>query len=131
MRTARAFVLAVVVLAWLPVMRAAGKHAGPSPEFHTSDRCLACHNGLTTSRGQDISIGIDWRSSIMANSARDPYWQGSVRRETIDHPESSAEIQDECSTCHMPVSHFTAESKGKKPAVFAYLPVNADKPGHA
>ena len=28
---------------------------------------------------------MDWRSSIMANSSRDPYWQASVRRETIDH----------------------------------------------
>ena len=23
----------------------------------------------------------------MANSSRDPYWQGSVRRESMDHPE--------------------------------------------
>ena len=64
------------------------------PEFQTSDRCLACHNGLTTPDGKDVSIGFDWRSSIMANSARDPYWQASVRREGIDHPESKAEVED-------------------------------------
>ena len=23
---------------------------------------------------------------MMANAARDPYWQATVRRETIDHP---------------------------------------------
>ena len=51
-------------------------------EFHTSDRCMACHNQLTTPNGQDVSIGLDWRSSMMANSARDPYWQASIRRET-------------------------------------------------
>lgn len=100
-------------------------------EFRTSDRCEACHNGLKTKSGEDISIGFEWRASVMANAGRDPYWQGSVRRETIDHPESSAEIQDECSTCHMPVSHFTAESKGKKPEVFKYLPLSAHKLGHA
>src|SRR5215469_17751795 len=61
------------------------------PEFHTSDRCQACHNGLTTRSGEDISIGFDWRSSLMANSARDPYWQASVRREDMEHPESKAE----------------------------------------
>src|SRR5215472_15594504 len=51
--------------------------------FQTSDRCQACHNGLTTPTGEDISIGVSWRSSIMANSGRDPYWMASVRRETI------------------------------------------------
>src|SRR5256885_16075339 len=63
--------------------------------FQTSDRCLACHNGLTTSLGQDVSIGFAWRSSIMANSSRDPYWQASVRRESIDHPESQAATEGE------------------------------------
>jgi hypothetical protein len=63
---------------------------------------MACHNGLTTSAGEDISIGFQWRASIMANSSRDPYWQGSVRRESMDHPESKQAIEDECSICHMP-----------------------------
>ena len=40
----------------------------------------------------------------MANSSRDPYWQASVRRETIDHPSKKAEIEDECSICHMPMA---------------------------
>ena len=50
--------------------------------FQTSDRCFACHNGLSTSAGEDISIGFSWRPTMMANSARDPYWQAGVRRET-------------------------------------------------
>src|SRR5579883_2998423 len=41
--------------------------------FRTSDRCIACHNLLTTSDGVDVSIGYQWRASMMANSARDPY----------------------------------------------------------
>jgi len=101
----------------------AASSKGHGYEFRTSDRCVACHNDLKTTRGEDISIGFEWRASVMANSARDPYWQGSVRRETIDHPESSAEIQNECSTCHMPVSHFLAESEGRKAEVFAHLPL--------
>src|SRR6266568_1447428 len=82
-------------------------------KFHTSDRCLACHNGLSTPSGKDVSIGLNWRSSIMANSSRDPYWQASVRRETIDHPESRAMIEDECSTCHMPIAHLDAKENGQ------------------
>src|SRR6476659_8324321 len=69
------------------------------PDFQTSDRCLACHNGLQSPSGEDVSIGFAWRASIMANSSRDPYWQASVRRESIDHPESQASIEDECSVC--------------------------------
>jgi hypothetical protein len=96
------------------------------PEFHTSDRCFACHNELTTPNGHDVSIGLAWRASIMANSARDPYWQGSVRRETIDHPQASSDIQDECSTCHMPMMHYQEKVKGKKGEIFAQLPFDPD-----
>ena len=95
-----------------------------SIEFRTSDRCAACHNGLKTKAGEDISIGFQWRASIMANSSRDPYWQGSVRRESIDHPGSQADIENECSTCHMPLTHFTARSEGRKAQVFSHLPLS-------
>ena len=94
-------------------------------EFRTSDRCVACHNGLKTKAGEDISIGFAWRASIMANSSRDPYWQGSVRRESIDHPGAQAAIEDECSTCHMPLSHFTAHAEGRKGEVFSHLPLSS------
>ncbi len=97
--------------------------AQDTPRFQTSDRCLACHNGLTTHSGEDISIGFDWRASMMANSARDPYWQAAVRRETIDHPEASAAIQDECAKCHMPMARYNAMSQGGKGEVFEHLPL--------
>ncbi len=93
------------------------------PEFRTSDRCVACHNGLKTREGEDVSIGFEWRASVMANSSRDPYWQGSVRRESMDHPESQAAIEDECSTCHMPAVHFADRDRGRKTQVFAQLPL--------
>ena len=96
------------------------------PEFHTSDRCQACHNGLTTASGEDISIGFDWRSSIMGNSARDPYWQASVRREDMEHPESKAEIEDGCADCHMPISRYEAKLHGKLGEVFAHIPFDSD-----
>ena len=58
----------------------------PDTLFLTSHDCCACHNGLTTPTGEDVSIGVSWRASMMANSSRDPYWQAAVRREIIDHP---------------------------------------------
>jgi hypothetical protein len=76
-----------------------------------SSECLACHNGIATAAGHDISIGADWQTSMMANSARDPYWQAAVRRETIDHPESAAAIEAECSKCHMPMNRGAVFAK--------------------
>ncbi len=117
-------VLAAVLLIWPTLLQGKDEKPAAHPDFRTSDRCVACHNGLKTSSGEDISIGFLWRASIMANSARDPYWQGSVRREAIDHPESSAALQDECSTCHMPMTHLMAKAQGQGAEVFAHLPLN-------
>jgi len=96
--------------------------------FQTSDRCFACHNGLATSSGEDISIGLNWRATMMANSARDPYWQAGVRRETIDHSESKAAIEDECSICHMPMARYQAKYEGHEGEVFSHLEKGADEP---
>src|SRR5204863_9538878 len=89
--------------------------------FQTSDRCFACHNTLSTSGGEDISIGFAWRPTMMANSARDPYWQAGVRRESIDHAEAKSVIEDECSKCHMPMARFQSKFEGKEGEVFSHL----------
>ena len=93
--------------------------------FQTHDACVACHNQLTTSSGEDVSIGTAWRATMMANSARDPYWQASVRRETLERPEIAAEIEDECAVCHMPMSRYQAKAEGRHGEVFAHLPAGA------
>lgn len=93
--------------------------------FETSDRCIACHTDLTSPSGVNVSIGPDWRASMMANAARDPYWQAAVRREVMDHPEAASEIQNECSTCHMPMATYAATSGGGTGRVFDHLPVGA------
>ena len=91
-RAATVAAAAAIALCAGPAVRA-GAADGGAPEhelFQTSDRCFACHNSLSTSQGEDISIGFAWRASMMANSARDPYWQAGVRRETIDHPQATS-----------------------------------------
>lgn len=93
------------------------------PLFETANRCMACHNGVALSSGQDVSFGFDWRASMMANSARDPYWQASVRREVVDHPGAREAIEDKCATCHMPMARYEAHLGGQPGRVFAHLPV--------
>ncbi len=105
--------------------------AGPARHlFTTSDQCMACHNGLMTPAGQDVSIGTHWRTSMMANAARDPYWQAAVRREVLDHPTAQAEIENECSACHMPMARFEAKAAVTKGEIFAHLPL-AGKDGRS
>ena len=89
--------------------------------FQTSDRCVACHNTLSTSTGEDVSFGTAWGASMMANSARDPYWQAGVRRESLDHPESRAAIEEECSRCHMPMANVQSRFERREPEVFSHL----------
>jgi hypothetical protein len=91
--------------------------------FVTSDNCMACHNGLRTTSGHDVSFGTAWRASMMANSARDPYWQASVRREAIDHPQAADQIEDECAVCHMPMARTSAVAAGRAGEVFSHLPL--------
>lgn len=122
--------LAGAPLAAAPRPQAAqGPQAAPSPGaradgpwFVTHERCFACHTGLVDATGDDVSIGPSWRGSMMANSARDPYWQASVRGEVLDHPELQAAIEDTCATCHMPMARFTLAAHGAPGEVFAALP---------
>jgi len=91
--------------------------------FVTADQCMACHNDLTTPSGEEVSIGFNWRASMMANAARDPYWHAGVRREMLDHPQAGAAIQDKCATCHMPMARFESKLEGRLEEVFSHLPV--------
>ena len=97
--------------------------SGSPDNFHTADRCIACHKGVAAEDGTDVSIGFDWRASMMANSARDPYFHAAVRREVMDHPEAAAAIEGECARCHMPMAAVAAIQDGGSGQVFANLPI--------
>ncbi len=105
------------------------KVKGFGTHFQTSDRCMPCHNGLTTPNGEDISIGLMWRTSIMGNAGRDPYWMAGVRREVTDHPTATNLIQDECTICHMPMMRYESKLAGGAGEVFAHLPPDPGKIG--
>jgi hypothetical protein len=127
-----AIVLGLAVAVYLPLLQghsetktenAKGDRVPPGTMFRTSDRCVACHNGLKTHEDEDISIGLDWSASIMANASRDPYWQASVRRESIDHPESKQVIEDDCSICHMPAVRMADRDAERHSEILARFPL--------
>lgn len=122
-------IVSVCVTAGFALRAAAAETPETPSRFVTSAQCIACHVGLTTPSGEDVSIGFDWRATMMANSARDPYWHAGVRREVMDHPTAQAAIEDKCSTCHMPMARADAAASGAEGTVFESLVATA--PQHA
>ncbi len=126
----------LTVAAVLPVLAAASLQepaaaqdpapASARPVFATSDQCIACHSNIVDDTGADISIGHAWRATMMANSARDPYWQAGVRRESMDNPALQSAIEDTCATCHMPMARTAARADGRMGEVFAHTGLRAD-----
>jgi hypothetical protein len=72
--------------------------------FTASGGCIGCHNNLEDDTGGTVSMGDEWSATMLANSARDPYWQASVRREVNAHPELAETIEAICAKCHMPMA---------------------------
>jgi hypothetical protein len=62
--------------------------------------------------GNDVSIGNFWRSTMMANAARDPYWQATVESEVQQLPELAAVIEDKCASCHTPMARYELATAG-------------------
>jgi hypothetical protein len=85
--------------------------------FAASGACAVCHENLTDDAGADVSIGAEWRGTLMANAARDPYWRATLRAEVEAHPEQRQAIEEQCARCHMPMAHFTAEARQSSTAI--------------
>ena len=92
-----------------------------------SGACAICHTGLTDESGVDVSIDTFWRSTMMANAARDPYWLATVRREMLTFPDLADVIEDKCATCHMPLAKTELSADSKTGIIFGDGFAN---PGH-
>ncbi|MCB0705471.1 MAG: T9SS type A sorting domain-containing protein [Saprospiraceae bacterium] len=82
--------------------------------FAASGTCDKCH-GYDTAMvasidpsGQDINVVDDWRATMMANSAKDPFWRAKVSHEVLVNPLHQQELEDKCTSCHAPLGHFNA-----------------------
>jgi mono/diheme cytochrome c family protein len=87
--------------------------------YSGSGICADCHDGLTDSTtGDDLSIVTAWSTSMMAQSARDPYWQAKVASEMALNPDLESVLNDTCSRCHMPMANDAAHKAGVEPEIF-------------
>ena len=84
--------------------------------FAGSGICADCHTSdgvaLTDSKGNELSPPTDWRSTMMANAARDPFWQAKVEAEVTANPQLKEVIEDKCTTCHAPMGRTQAVFDG-------------------
>lgn len=86
--------------------------------FTGSGNCVNCHapdpdgEALVDENGHTVSPVADWQATMMANSARDPFWQAKVAHEGLVNPEHRESIENVCTACHAPQGFHEAHLTG-------------------
>ncbi len=99
--------VAVSLLLFVSPITAFAENANfTTSHFSGSGNCATCHDGLTDTSGENVSIVRDWGTSMMANATKDPFWQAKVATELKRNPDLSTVINDTCSKCHAPMANY-------------------------
>ena len=96
----------------------AGLATFETDNFIGSGKCAACHELLVDSAGNDMSIAGHWRSTMMANAAKDPIWIAKVSSEVKRNPALKKVIEEKCTLCHMPMAWTQAYKEGGERVMF-------------
>ncbi|MBK6765514.1 MAG: T9SS type A sorting domain-containing protein [bacterium] len=99
-----------VVLLLLTIARLTAQElpSETSALFSGSGTCVMCHESdglIMIENGKDVSPVTQWRSTMMANSAKDPLWRAKVATELAQFPQHSDLIQNRCTVCHVPAGY--------------------------
>jgi hypothetical protein len=113
----------------------AGFEGRPLAQFTTADfsgsgTCSLCHGLLFDEEFNDVSIDTHWRSAMMANAAKDPYFLAKVSTEIEHNPGLRTVLEDKCAVCHMPMAHTQARVDGQPLAMFEGGFLNPDNVLH-
>lgn len=93
-----------------PQAAAAAEPAPPGPGVATSEVCSRCHafspdaRALRDERGRSVAPYDLWQSTMMANSARDPFWRAVMSAEIAATPNAKDAIVSKCLKCHTPLA---------------------------
>jgi len=80
------------------------------PPFRVSTECALCHDNvpgaaaMRDSANRPIAPFDLWRSSMMGNAGRDPYWKAAASAEIAATPARKSEIFAKCMRCHLPMA---------------------------
>ncbi len=86
--------------------------------FPSSNSCRGCHGydplkvASIDIDSNDINVFDDWKATMMANSAKDPFWRAKVSHEVLINPGHTVDIENKCTSCHAPMGHYTAMFNG-------------------
>ena len=93
----------------LDALRLPPGHLVDTGRVQTADTCAECHANTDASiamrdeADRPIAPHDLWRSSMMANAGRDPFWYAMVEGETLSTPNAAEAIEAKCTRCHAPV----------------------------
>lgn len=82
--------------------------------FSGSGVCAQCHDDLIDQSGTNVSPVIMWRSTMMANAFKDPFWRAKVSAEVKELPDLQAAIEEKCIKCHAPILYKQSAHDGLK-----------------
>jgi cytochrome c554/c'-like protein len=108
----------VVLVGLSQTFRSTDLPLSQNPHFSGSGNCASCHSpgrsdtALRNAAGDDVSPPTFWRSTMMANAAKDPFWQAKVSAEVAANPGLRDAIEDQCTTCHAPMGRTEALLNG-------------------
>jgi len=75
-----------------------------------ADACALCHaqsdaaSAMRDAAGRGVAPFDLWRGTLMANSARDPFWRAVLSAEVEAAPTRRADVEAECLRCHAPLA---------------------------
>lgn len=93
--------------------------------FVTAGRCAGCHGhdslgyAMITEDGVDVNVVDDWRGTMMANSARDPFFLAKMEHEGLVNPAYKEQMENTCLKCHAPLAVFEEKLLGHPPFTMA------------
>lgn len=88
------------------------------PWFITAGKCAGCHGhdpdgiAMVDDSGNDVNVTGDWRSTMMANSARDPFFRAKLEHEVLVNPGHQGAIEGKCLSCHAPLAKHESDLMG-------------------
>jgi hypothetical protein len=93
-------------------------YQGSNSEFMSAGNCDHCHGydisgyASTDGEGGDVNVVDDWSSSMMALSAKDPFWRAKVSHEVFVNPQFQQEIEGTCTRCHASLGRYAGLMNG-------------------
>ena len=99
----------------------------PGEYFLPSFSCRGCHGydsaqvANINEAGEDVNLVDRWESSMMALSAKDPFWKAKLTHEITVNPGHAGVIQNKCLDCHAPMGAYTSQFKGNPFYSLTYL----------